>query len=129
VSCGKNIQCSGQKEKHDDHFYHSIEQIFLLNVKNLISVGTKAVLHIHQLTVEVKFRALVALIDRRTGTESKKNPPFLCQDQMAIVQLELSQANQLISIDTYQRSPSLARFTLRNSETTIAMGKILRLIN
>jgi peptide chain release factor subunit 3 len=96
-------------------------------VKNLVIVGFSAILHLHSIAVEVRLERIICLIDRRTGKRiDEKNPPrFLRQDQLSIVRLELSSPNQLICLETFDR---LSRFTLREESRTLALGRVLTIL-
>ena len=102
-------------------------QIALIDVKNLISIGFSAILHLHSVAVEVRLEGIVCLIDRKTGKRlDEKNPPrFLRQDQLSIVRLEVSSSGQSICLETFDR---LSCFTLRDESRTLALGKVLRIL-
>src|SRR4051812_5451654 len=96
--------------------------------KSIISSGYSAVLHIHAAAVEVQLRKLIALIDRKTGEETQKNPCFIKQDQVAIARFELIQSGQAICMETFKRFPQLGRFTLRDEGRTVAVAKVLKIV-
>ena len=57
-----------------------------IDLKNLVSIGFSAILHLHSAVVEVRLEGIVCLIDRKTGNRlDEKNPPrFLRQDQLSV---------------------------------------------
>jgi len=73
---------------------------------------------------EVTIKALIALVDKKTGEKTPK-PRFIKQDQIAIVRFI---ATHPICMETFKDHPQLGRFTLRDEGTTIAIGKILKIV-
>jgi peptide chain release factor subunit 3 len=85
-------------------------------------------MHIHAAAVEVQLKKLITLVDRRTGDRTQANPRFIKQDQVAIARFELSQAGQAVCMESFKRFPQLGRFTLRDEGRTVAVGKILKIV-
>ncbi|CAF4986127.1 unnamed protein product [Rotaria sp. Silwood1] len=103
-------------------------QVTILEHKSIIRPGYSAVLHIHAAVVEVQFKKLITLINRNTGERTQEHPRFIKQNQVAIARFELSQSGQAICMEPFKRFPQLGRFTLRNEGRTIAIGKVLEII-
>ncbi|CAF4053122.1 unnamed protein product [Rotaria sp. Silwood2] len=103
-------------------------QIAIIEYKSIICPGYSAVLHIHAAAVEVQLIKLIVLIDRKTGERTLKYPRFIKQDQVAIARFELSQSGQAICMEPFKRFPQLGRFTLRDEGRTVAVGKVLKII-
>merc|ERR1719479_802608 len=74
---------------------------------------------------EVKIKTLICLVDKKTNEKSKTRPRFIKQEQIAIVRFE---AHHPICMETFKDHPQLGRFTLRDEGTTIAIGKILKVV-
>mgnify|MGYP001105645209 CR=1 FL=1 len=89
----------------------------------VVTNGFTCVMHVHSATVEVKVRALVQELDRK-GAVAKEHPPFLKVGSIGIVRLELDDHTAL---EKFADFPSLGRFTLRDKNKTIGVGKIIRL--
>ncbi|RKP36786.1 P-loop containing nucleoside triphosphate hydrolase protein [Dimargaris cristalligena] len=112
--------------KHPVHAVTAFEaHLVILESKNIICAGYNAILHVHTCVEEVSLAGLLKLVDKKTGRKSKLPPPYLKKNQHAIVRLETSQP---IVVETFETSPQLGRFTLRDEGKTIAIGKITRLI-
>lgn len=115
-------------------------QIVIIEHKSIICPGYNAVLHIHtcieevQITVrnwlspccmneEVLFfiyyvvnkyfclKALICLVDKKTGEKSKTRPRFVKQDQVCIARLRTAGT---ICLETFKDFPQMGRFTLRD---------------
>jgi peptide chain release factor subunit 3 len=73
-------------------------------------------------------KKLITLIDRKTGDKTQEHPRFVKQDQVAIARFELTQSGQTICMEPFKRFPQLGRFTLRDEGRTVAVGKVLKVI-
>lgn len=100
-------------------------QIVILEHKSIICAGYSAVMHIHCVAEEVNVKALICLIDKKTGEKSKTRPRFVKQDQIAIMRLESA---GVICLDQFKLFPQMGRFTLRDEGKTIAIGKVLKIV-
>jgi len=100
-------------------------QVVMLDVKSIICAGYSCILHLQAMSEEVTIKALICLIDKKTGEKSKTRPRFIKQDQIAIVRFTTTHS---ICMETFKDHPQLGRFTLRDEGTTIAMGKILKVV-
>lgn len=101
-------------------------QIVILEHKSIICAGYSAVMHIHTSAEEVSIKALICLVDRKTGDKSKIRPRFIKQDQIAIVRLEVTGGS--ICLEAFKEFPQMGRFTLRDEGRTIAIGKVLKIL-
>lgn len=100
-------------------------QVVILEHKSIICAGYSAVMHIHCAAEEITVKALICLVDRKTGDKSKTRPRFVKQDQVAIMRIECS---GLICLEQFKLFPQMGRFTLRDENKTIAIGKVLKVI-
>ncbi|KAJ1920069.1 translation termination factor GTPase eRF3 [Mycoemilia scoparia] len=98
--------------------------LVVLDVKNIITAGYSAVLHVHNCTEEVVLTQLLHSVNKK-GAISKRPPPFLRKGEHCIARLE---ATKPICIEKFKEFPQLGRFTLRDEGKTIAIGKITKLI-
>jgi peptide chain release factor subunit 3 len=80
----------------------------------------------HCCAEEVSIKALICLIDKKTGEKSKTRPRFIKQDQIAIVRLEVMGGS--VCMEAFKDFPQMGRFTLRDEGKTIAIGKVLKVI-
>lgn len=100
-------------------------QLYILETKSIICPGYSAVLHIHAATEEVKLSKIHYLIDKKTG--EKKPTRFAKNDQLVTVRLEC--LNKSICVDKFSEFDGrLSRFTLRDEGKTVAMGKVLAVV-
>ncbi|XP_037811894.1 eukaryotic peptide chain release factor GTP-binding subunit ERF3A isoform X1 [Lucilia sericata] len=100
-------------------------QVVILEHKSIICAGYSAVMHIHCAAEEVTVKALICLVDKKTGDKSKSRPRFVKQDQVAIMRIECS---GMICLEQFKLFPQMGRFTLRDENKTIAIGKVLKVI-
>ncbi|KAF4523794.1 hypothetical protein B566_EDAN013351 [Ephemera danica] len=107
-------------------------QVVILEHKSIICAGYSAVMHIHCVAEEVTvkyqklfLKALICLVDKKTGEKSKTRPRFVKQDQVAIMRIECA---GVICLEPFKLFPQMGRFTLRDEGKTIAIGKVLKVI-
>ncbi|XP_065080532.1 eukaryotic peptide chain release factor GTP-binding subunit ERF3A [Ochlerotatus camptorhynchus] len=100
-------------------------QVVILEHKSIICAGYSAVMHIHCAAEEITVKALICLVDKKSGDKSKTRPRFVKQDQVAIMRIECS---GLICLEQFKLFPQMGRFTLRDENKTIAIGKVLKVI-
>lgn len=100
-------------------------QIAIIEYKSIICAGYSAILHIHTCIEEVEIKVLIGLLDRKTGERMKGRPKFVKQDQTVIARLQTSGA---ICIESFKTFPQMGRFTLRDEGKTIAIGKVLKVL-
>ncbi|KAK0173733.1 hypothetical protein PV328_006884 [Microctonus aethiopoides] len=100
-------------------------QVVILEHKSIICAGYSAVMHIHCAAEEVTVKTLLCLIDKKTGEKSKTRPRFVKQDQIAIMRIECA---GVICLERFKLFPQMGRFTLRDENKTIAIGKVLKVV-
>ncbi|EDW76509.2 uncharacterized protein Dwil_GK15498 [Drosophila willistoni] len=100
-------------------------QVVILEHKSIICAGYSAVMHIHCAAEEVTVKALICLVDKKSGEKSKTRPRFVKQDQVAIMRIECS---GMICLEQFKLFPQMGRFTLRDENKTIAIGKVLKVV-
>uniref|UniRef100_H2ZIC2 Tr-type G domain-containing protein n=1 Tax=Ciona savignyi TaxID=51511 RepID=H2ZIC2_CIOSA len=98
-------------------------QIAIIEYKSIICAGYSAILHIHTCIEEVVIKQLICLLDRKTG--EKKKTRFVKQDQTVIARL---QTQGPVCIESFKTFPQMGRFTLRDEGRTIAIGKVLKVL-
>ena len=84
--------------------------------------------HIHSMAVEIKIRKFIHFINRKTGEKLVNRRQHILKDDIALVHLELIEPTKMICIERYEDFPQLSRFTLRDHHRTIAIGKILKVL-
>jgi len=101
-------------------------QVVILEYKSIICAGFQCVMHIHTSAEEVSIKNLICLIDKKTGEKSKTRPRFIKQDQIAIVRFQVM--GGIICMEPFKLFPQMGRFTLRDENRSIAIGKVLKII-
>ena len=86
-------------------------QVVILEHKSIICAGYSAVMHIHCAAEEVTVKALICLVDKKTGEKSKTRPRFVKQDQVAIMRIECA---GVICLEKFKLFQQMGRFTLRD---------------
>lgn len=100
-------------------------QLYILETKSIICAGYSAVLHVHAATEEVKLNKIHYLINKKTG--EKEPGRFAKSDQLVAVRLEVLGKN--VCVDKFSEFDGrLSRFTLRDEGKTVAMGKVLQIV-
>lgn len=100
-------------------------QVVIMEHKSIICAGYSAVCHIHTVAEEVTVKTLICLIDKKTNEKSKTRPRFVKQDQAAVMRLETA---GVICLEPFKEFPQMGRFSLRDEGKTIAIGKVLKVI-
>lgn len=100
-------------------------QIAIVELKSILSNGFSCVMHLHAAIEEVKFIELKHKLEKGTNRRSKKPPAFAKKGMKIIAVLEATEA---VCAETYNDYQQLGRFTLRDQGTTIAIGKITKLL-
>ncbi|KAJ3367366.1 translation termination factor GTPase eRF3 [Kappamyces sp. JEL0680] len=103
-----------------------IVQIQIVEYASIMCAGYSAIMHAHTTREEVSIAELLHKIDKKTKKRSKAAPKFMKQGDVCIVRIE---ASRLICLETYNDYPQLGRFTLRDENRTVAVGKILKLVS
>ncbi len=106
-------------------FFH---QFGIVEHTSIICPGYSAVLRIHAAIAEVQLKKLIVLVDHQTEQRTEGNPTFIKEGQVAIATFELSQPGQTICMELFEHFPRLGRFTLDNDGRTLAIVKVLEII-
>lgn len=101
-------------------------QIAIVELRSILSNGFSCVMHLHTAIEEVKFVELKHKLEKGTNRKSKKPPAFAKKGMKIIAVLE---ANEAVCAETYNDYNQLGRFTLRDQGTTIAIGKITKILS
>lgn len=96
------------------HCVKSFEaKIKILDLKNILTVGYNAVLHVHAAQEEVTFASLLHVVDNK-GRLSKKPPPFASKGQTIIARLDVIGNTGKVCLERYEDHNQLGRITLRD---------------
>lgn len=103
-------------------------QVIILDCPTIICPGFNSIMHLHAATVEVQLKVIIGLVDKKTGEKDLKNRPrFIKQDQIAICRFEIL-GSMVACMEPFKIAPQLGRFTLRCESKTVAVGKVLKVI-
>ncbi|KAL7677798.1 hypothetical protein ACOME3_004032 [Neoechinorhynchus agilis] len=100
-------------------------QIAVLDYKSIICPGYSAVMHLHAGVYEVQLKAIIKTLGKKPTDRGQIRPRFIKQDSNAIVRLEVT---DVACMETFQKYPQMGRFTLRDEAKTVAIGKILKIV-
>ncbi|BAP72643.1 eukaryotic peptide chain release factor GTP-binding subunit [Kluyveromyces marxianus] len=103
-----------------------VAQIAIVELKSIMSAGFSCVMHIHTAIEEVVITRLLHKLERGTNRKSKKPPAFAKKGMKIIAVIETQEP---VCVETYDDYPQLGRFTLRDQGTTIAIGKIVKILD
>ncbi len=93
----------------------------ILDCKNVIAPGKMFVLHLQAITEEVTLKALICLVDRKSGEKVRdQRPRYIRQDQVAIVRFT---SEDVVCMETFKDHPQLGRFTLRDEGRSLTGGR------
>jgi peptide chain release factor subunit 3 len=99
-------------------------RIVVLEVKNILSAGSKVMMHIHAAEEEVTIHKLLAKVDRKTSEVKEKDPACVKSNECVIARIEVSRT---MCVAAHKDFDKLGRFMLREEGKTIALGVIMRL--
>ncbi|CCC68405.1 hypothetical protein NCAS_0B03210 [Naumovozyma castellii] len=102
-----------------------VAQIAIVELRSIMSAGYSCVMHVHTAIEEVTITRLLHKLEKGTNRKSKKPPAFAKKGMKVIVVIETEVP---VCVETYEDYPQLGRFTLRDQGTTIAIGKIMKII-
>lgn len=123
VSCGM-VLCEADKPCKAARIFDA--QLQIMETKSIICPGYSAVLHIHAATEEVKISKIHYLIDKKTG-DKQRGVRFAKSNQAVVARLECLGKN--VCVDKFTEFDGrLSRFTLRDEGKTVAMGKVLQVV-
>jgi len=94
--------------------------------RSLFTAGYQAMLHCHTASDECTVTKLIAEINKKTQERSKRAPAFVKAGGLVECTLEVEQS---ICAETFEEMQHLGRFTLRDEQKTIAIGKILEILS
>ncbi|KAL3101238.1 hypothetical protein niasHT_027994 [Heterodera trifolii] len=99
-------------------------EVLILDYKSIITSGFGCVLHIHEAVEEVTVKAVICTVDKKDPS-NKKRTKFVKQDDKCILRLESAEQ---FCMDLFKCFPQMGRFMLRDEGKTIAIGKIVKIV-
>jgi len=103
-----------------------LAKVQIMETKNIISAGYSCIMHIHTLTVEVRFGDLLAIEDKRTQKITQRKPPFIraSEKEFVVIRMEVEFP---ICIECFADYQQLGRFMLRDEGKTIGIGLVTKI--
>lgn len=98
-------------------------EVLILEHRSIIASGYSCVLHIQSAIEEVVVKMVICTIDKKTGAKVRSR--FVKQDEKCIMRLESSEP---FCLEAFKDFPQMGRFTLRDEGKTIAIGKVLKVV-
>ncbi|VDM36940.1 unnamed protein product [Toxocara canis] len=98
-------------------------EVVILEHRSIIASGYSCVLHIQSAVEEVTVKMVICTIDKKTG--AKVRARFVKQDEKCIMRLESAEP---FCLEAFKDFPQMGRFTLRDEGRTIAIGKVLKVV-
>uniref|UniRef100_A0A0N5C1M4 Tr-type G domain-containing protein n=1 Tax=Strongyloides papillosus TaxID=174720 RepID=A0A0N5C1M4_STREA len=98
-------------------------EVVILEHKSIIAPGYSCVLHIHSAIEEVTVKNIICTINKKTG--AKERARYVRQDEKAIIRFEAAES---FCMETFKNFPQMGRFTLRDEGKSIAIGKIVKVV-
>ncbi|KAF8085811.1 hypothetical protein N665_0646s0014 [Sinapis alba] len=99
--------------------------VLVLEGATPILLGSQLEFHVHHAKEAATVVKLVAMLDPKTGEQTKKSPRCLTAKQSAMLEVSLQYP---VCVETFSESRALGRVFLRSSGRTVAMGKVTRII-
>lgn len=117
--------CDGSDVPVVKEFEAQLAIVDLLATKPIVSAGYSAVIHIHTCTEEVAIEELLTILDKKTKKISKRPPTFAKKGDIITCRVI---ATKGICCELFETIQQLGRFTLRDEGKTIAIGKIIKVL-
>jgi len=118
---------------HPKRLVHNVTtfeaQIKLMELKTILTAGYNCVLHVHSAIEEITFDELLHKLQPKTNRKSKKPPAFASKGDSIIARLRVTGGAGSVCVERFEDYPQMGRFTLRDQGTTIAIGKITKLLS
>uniref|UniRef100_A0A158R616 Tr-type G domain-containing protein n=1 Tax=Syphacia muris TaxID=451379 RepID=A0A158R616_9BILA len=115
------VLCSPESLCHVGRVFDA--EVLILEHKSIIASGYSCVLHIQAAIEEVVVQRVICTIDKKTGTKVKAR--FVKQDEKCIMRLE---SVEPFCLETFKVFPQMGRFMLRDEGRTIAIGKVVKIV-
>ena len=125
INKGFVVCAQGKPLCPDVHSFVAEMQVMqLLDHKLLMTAGYNCMLHVHTIASECTVDRLLIHQDLKTGKKTRE-PQFVRSNCLVTVKIDVPQS---VSVETFERMPSLGQFTLRDEGRTIAIGRVSRLL-
>lgn len=99
-------------------------QIKVLEIENILSIGSKMVLHVHEACEEVSIHKIFGKIDPKTREVIETDPICLKSGDTALIRFEL---DKKVTMAVQKEFDKMGRVILRMQGKTIAIGSVVKL--
>lgn len=107
-------------------FLATMAVLDLLDHKPLLTNGYSCILHVHSLSSECIVESLIQEIDKKTGKAlNNRRPRFIKSQGYCKCKISIPRT---IAIEEFKDFQQMGRFTLRDEGRTIAVGKIMKVL-
>ncbi len=100
-------------------------QVAVLNHPTVITAGYTPVFHVHTAQVACKVEEIQKTLNPATGETLKEKPDFIKNGDIAIVKVKPLQP---LCVEKQKDIPQMARFAIRDSGATVAVGMCIDLV-
>lgn len=100
-------------------------QVAVLNHPTVITAGYTPVFHVHTAQVACKIEEIQKTLNPATGETLKEKPDFIKNGDIAIVKIKPLQP---LCVEKQKDIPQMARFAIRDSGATVAVGMCIDLV-
>lgn len=100
--------------------------VSIIETPNIISSGYTCVLHVHTAAEEVTLSQLLHYYDKKTKRKSRRPPQFAKPGMLVSALFVLEQP---LCLEKWSDYKQLGRFSLRSSGSTVAIGKVTKLLS
>lgn len=101
-----------------------VATLIILEHKNIITEGYKAIMHCHSIQTSITIDCLLAELDKKTRKIKTKMPKYATAGQMVAVRIKL---DDKCCVATQELDGKMSRFILRDENKTIGVGVITKL--
>jgi peptide chain release factor subunit 3 len=99
-------------------------QIKVLDIENILSIGSKMVLHVHEACEEVSIHKIFGKIDPKTKEVLETDPPFIKAGDTALIRFEV---DKKIVMGIQKEFDKMGRVILRMQGKTVAIGSVVKI--
>jgi len=123
IAIGSVVSYPTHPTKKTRCFEAQLAVLDLLPHKPLITAGYSCVFHCHTIVCECQISKLLAETDK--SGKAMRVPRYIKSNGQCSVRILL---DETVAVETFKDFPQLGRFTLRDEGMTIAVGKILSIV-
>lgn len=104
--------------------YYFLAQVKILEIENILTIGSKMILHVHEALEEVTIHKILTKLNPKTKEIIEKSPTCVKSEELVTIRFEL---NNPTTICIQKDFDKMGRIILRFGGRTIAIGSVLKL--